>query len=103
EGICTRLSRRLYARTSPERYATAFVCVLHTETGRVCWTNAGHNAALFLRASGAHEELAATGLPLGLLPTGEYERRELVLEPGDVLVIYTDGVTEAANPEGEEY
>jgi serine phosphatase RsbU (regulator of sigma subunit) len=103
DDICNRLSRRLYARTSAERYATGFVGVLHTDSGRFCWTNAGHNPALLLRASGEHEELGATGLPLGLLPVGEYERRDLSLAPGDLVVIYTDGVTEAANPQGEEY
>jgi sigma-B regulation protein RsbU (phosphoserine phosphatase) len=103
DGICSRLSRRLYARTTAERYATGFVAVLHTDTGRFCYTNAGHNPALLLRASGEHEELAATGLPLGLLPVGEYERAERMLGPGDLVVIYTDGVTEAANPAGEEY
>jgi phosphoserine phosphatase RsbU/P len=103
DGICSRLSRRLYARTSAERYATGFVAVLHTDTGRFCYTSAGHNPALLLRASGGHEELGATGLPLGLLPVGEYGREERMLAPGDLVVIYTDGVTEAANPDGEEY
>ncbi len=103
DGICSRLSRRLYARTSAERYATGFVAVLHTDSGRFCYTNAGHNPALLVRASGEHEELKATGLPLGLLPAGEYEREERTLGPGDLVVMYTDGVTEAANPAGEEY
>ena len=103
DGICSRLSRRLYARTSAERYATGFVGVLHTDSGRFCYANAGHNPALLLRASGEHEELKATGLPLGLLPFGEYAREERSLGPGDLVVMYTDGVTEAANPAGEEY
>jgi serine phosphatase RsbU (regulator of sigma subunit) len=103
EGICGPLSRRLYARTSAEKYATGFVAVLHTDSGRFCYTNAGHNPALLLRASGQHEELKATGLPLGLLPFGEYARETRMLAPGDLVVLYTDGVTEAANPAGEEY
>jgi len=103
DDICNRLSLRIYARTSPERYATGFVAVLHTDSHRFCWANAGHNAALRLRADGSHEELGATGLPIGLLPFGEYERREFVIAPGDLVVVYTDGITEAANPEGEEY
>jgi serine phosphatase RsbU (regulator of sigma subunit) len=103
EGIFGRLSRRLHARTSPERYATGFVAVLHTDSGRFCYANAGHNPAVLLRASGEHEELGATGLPLGLLPAGEYGREVRQLGPGDLVVIYTDGVTEASDPAGEEY
>lgn len=103
ERIFTGVSRRLYARTSPERYATAFLSVLHTATGQFCYANAGHNPAVLLRASGEHEELGATGLPLGLLPVGEFERETRQLGPGDLVVIYTDGVTEASDPAGEEY
>jgi serine phosphatase RsbU (regulator of sigma subunit) len=103
DGICERVSRRLHARTSPERYATGFVAVLHTDSARFCYTNAGHNPALLLRAAGEMEQLAATGLPLGLLPTGEYGLEERLLGPGDMVVIYTDGITEAANPAGDEY
>ncbi len=103
EGIFSRVSRRLHARTSAERYATAFAAVLHRDTGRFCYSNAGHNPAILLRTSGEHEELAATGLPLGLLAASEYEREVRQLGPGDLVVMYTDGVTEAANPAGQEY
>jgi sigma-B regulation protein RsbU (phosphoserine phosphatase) len=103
DDICTKLSRRLHARTSPERYATAVVAVIDIETHSLRWSNAGHNAALIVRANGDVRELAATGLPLGLLPVGDYAAEELTLEPGDGLLIYTDGITEATNPAGEEY
>ncbi len=56
-----------------------------------------------VRAGGEVEELAACGMPIGLLPEGEYTFGEITLEPGDTLVIYTDGITEAANPEEDEY
>ncbi len=103
EEICTKVSRRLWTRTSPERYATGFVAVLHPDSGRFCYANAGHNAALLLRATGEVEALPATGLPLGLLPEGEYAREERLLRPGDAVLIYTDGITEATDPAGEEY
>ena len=102
EVVCEGVSRRLYARTSPERYATAFLGVLHTATGRLCYCSAGHNPALLLRASGEVETLGATGLPLGILPDGSYGREEKHLQPGDLLVVYTDGISEATNPGGEE-
>jgi phosphoserine phosphatase RsbU/P len=103
DGICSRLSRRLHARTAAERYATGFVAVLHTDSGRFCYSNAGHNGAMLLRASGEYEALGATGLPLGLFPVFDYERQERQLGPGDLVAMYTDGVVEAANPAGEEY
>jgi sigma-B regulation protein RsbU (phosphoserine phosphatase) len=102
--ICEKLSRRLHARTPPERYATAFVAVLEPTTGRVLWANAGHNPGLLVRASSAQvERLSASGIPLGLWPGSAYGQAELVMEPGDTLVLYTDGWTEATNAAGEEY
>ena len=103
EEICARLSRRLYVRTPPERYATAFVAALEPATGKLSYTNAGHNPALLLRRDGGCEKLSATGLPLGLLPTANYSSEQRTLGPGDCLVVYTDGVTEAANPAEDEY
>jgi sigma-B regulation protein RsbU (phosphoserine phosphatase) len=102
--ICSRVSRRLFAKTPPERYVTAFLLALEPGTGRVQYTNAGHNAGLLVRARGAGvQRLDATGMPIGLMPFAEYERAEVTLEPGDLIVLYTDGLTEAANPEGDEF
>jgi serine phosphatase RsbU (regulator of sigma subunit) len=103
EEICNRLSRLLYRRTPPEKYATAFLGALETATGRLRYTNAGHNPPLVLRAAGAPQELDATGVPIGLLPQAVYAAGETVLAPGDVLVLYTDGLVEANDPEGNEY
>lgn len=103
EGILARLSRRLFARTAAERYATAFVAVLDAELGSLRYANAGHNPSLLMRADGNCQRLGATGIPLGLLPIAEYEGQDLALAPGDTLLVYTDGLSEAANPEGEEY
>jgi serine phosphatase RsbU (regulator of sigma subunit) len=101
--ICSRVSRRLYARTPPERYATAFIAALDPPSGRLTYTNAGHNSGLLVRADGTIRHLEANGLPLGLFPVLEYERAEIVLQPGDLVALYTDGITEAANPGGDEY
>jgi len=101
--ICSRVSKRLFAKTPPERYVTAFILALDPGTGRVSYTNAGHNTGLLVRASGTVQRLDATGMPIGLLPFAEYERAEVALEPGDLVVLYTDGLTEAANPDEEEF
>src|SRR5205085_12143514 len=84
-------------------YATAFLGILETATGVLRYTNAGHNPPLVLRASGTAEELGSTGVPLGLLPQATYRAGEVTLGPGDVLVLYTDGIAEANDPEGNEY
>jgi serine phosphatase RsbU (regulator of sigma subunit) len=103
EEICEKVSRRLHARTAPERYATGFLAVLTPASGRLVYTNAGHNPAILVDRAGEAELLTATGVPLGVLPCVAYERRELTLAPGQLLLVYTDGITEAASPSGEEY
>jgi len=103
EEICEKVSRRLHARTAPERYATGFLAVLTPASGRLVYTNAGHNPAILVSRSGEVELLTATGLPLGVLPSVAYEQRDLTLAPGQLLLVYTDGITEAASPSGEEY
>jgi sigma-B regulation protein RsbU (phosphoserine phosphatase) len=101
--LCSRVSRRLFMKTPPERYVTAFIAALDPASGRLSYTNAGHNPGLLVRADGNVQRLEANGLPLGLFPVVEYERVETTLAPGDLLVLYTDGITEAANPKEEEY
>ncbi|HXT22406.1 MAG TPA: SpoIIE family protein phosphatase [Thermoanaerobaculia bacterium] len=100
--ICARVSRLLFQRTPGEKYATAFLAVLDGRSGRVEYANAGHNPALVVRAGGEVETLGATGLPLGLLPGMPYRSAAVQLLPGDTLVLYTDGFTEAANEDDEE-
>jgi sigma-B regulation protein RsbU (phosphoserine phosphatase) len=101
--VCSRVSPLLYRRTEPERFATAFLAVLDSASGRVRYANAGHNPALLVRAAGEVERLAATGLPLGLLPEARYAAGEVTLGVGDLLVVYTDGIVEAANSDEEEF
>jgi len=67
------------------------------------YTNAGHNPGLLVRAKGPNERLEGQGMPLGLFPGAEYERAEVTLNPGDLVVLYTDGITEAASADGEEF
>jgi sigma-B regulation protein RsbU (phosphoserine phosphatase) len=103
DAICARVGRRLHARTPPERYATAIIASLDPKTGVLSYTNAGHNAGLLVRADGTGERLEGTGMPLGLFPIAEYERAEVTLGPGDLVVLYTDGITEAASDKDEEF
>ncbi|MEE8525288.1 MAG: SpoIIE family protein phosphatase [Thermoanaerobaculia bacterium] len=101
--IFDRLSRLLHQRTPPEKYATAFLAALEPATGVLTYANAGHNPALIVRESGKVDEIGSTGLPIGLLPGAEYKAGEVILGGGDTFVLYTDGITEAMDPDGEEY
>src|SRR5690606_16379215 len=77
---------------------------LATATGRFTYANGGHNRPLLYRAaSGEWEELATSGIALGVLPQAEIPEAETEIRPGDVLVIYTDGVTEAMDMEMVEF
>ncbi len=95
-----RLNAFLLERTKGEKYATVFLGLLECD-GRLRYANAGHGAGLLVRAGGALEPLEATGFPAGLIDEAEYAMGEAVLERGDKLVLYTDGVGEAENLDGE--
>lgn len=95
-----RLNRFLLDRTGGEKYATIFYSLAHSG-GTLNYVNAAHCPPMLVRKSGAIETLDATGMPVGLIEGADYEVRTISLEPGDKLVIYSDGVTEAMNPAGE--
>lgn len=104
EEICNRVSRLLFARTPPEKYATAFVGVLEVATATLRYTNAGHYPSPFLvHDDGEVEPLGPTGVPIGVLGAATYEAVEVRIEPGDLLVVSTDGIIEAADPDDEEF
>jgi serine phosphatase RsbU (regulator of sigma subunit)/pSer/pThr/pTyr-binding forkhead associated (FHA) protein len=100
EEMMARVNRFLLDRTQGEQYVTAFYCALES-SGLLRWVNAGHPPALRVRPDGKLADLAATGTPLGMLEEAVYQALETHLEPGDKLVIYTDGLPEVRNPEGE--
>jgi serine phosphatase RsbU (regulator of sigma subunit) len=103
EEVFRSVSHLLFERTPPEKYATSFLASIEPATGRLRYCNAGHNPGLLLRADGTTEWLESTGMPLGIMPEGLFAAGERVLEAGDALVLYTDGITEPENPEEEEY
>src|SRR5690606_2991852 len=98
-----RINRVLRENTEPTAFITFFWGVLEVATGRFRYANAGHNPPRLVRAGGAVEPLEAGGLILGVLPHVRYEEGEALLAPGDLLALYTDGVTEALSPADEEY
>ncbi len=103
DDCCRRVSQLLYDRTPPEKYSTAFIAEVDVSSGRVRYVNAGHNPGLVLRVGGEAQWLGPCGVPLGLLPAAEYTVGELEISPRDVMMLYTDGLTEAINSDGEEF
>jgi hypothetical protein len=84
------------------RFATLFFAELEHNSGQLRYLNAGHNPAFVIRADRL-ERLSASSYPLGMLGSASYEEGALRLEPGDVMLAYSDGLTEANNTEGEEF
>jgi len=103
EEIVAGINQLICANTWDEQFITFFVGVFDPRTGRFFYVNAGHNPPLVARVDGRLERLHATGLLLGVLPEATYSRAELVLVEGDLLVLYTDGVSEALDAREEEF
>lgn len=101
--IFNRVSPQMNAKTPVESFATAFLGILSSETGALRFASAGHDPSILVRADGDVELLMPTGMPLGLMPEATYTATESRLEIGDTLVLYTDGITEAANPAEEMF
>ena len=99
-NILSRVNKYLSERTTEGRYATVFYGVLDT-TGRFEYVNAGHVPPLIVRQSGGVEELGSLNFPIGMFDGAEYQSSSAKLGPGDLLVIYSDGVSDAVNSEGE--
>jgi phosphoserine phosphatase RsbU/P len=97
-----RLNRSIAANFPGNAFITLFAAVLDPATGELVYCNAGHNAPLLIHANEEVELLGATGVPLGILQTARYEQRTCRLAPGDVLVLFSDGVTEACAPDQDE-
>ncbi|MGH9708743.1 MAG: SpoIIE family protein phosphatase [Candidatus Acidiferrales bacterium] len=101
-GIFSRVNQYLCERSGEDRYATVFYGILD-KSGRFEYVNAGHGPPLLRRKTGALEGLGSANFPVGMFAEAEYQSARVQLDPGDYLVIYTDGVTEASNTRNELY
>jgi sigma-B regulation protein RsbU (phosphoserine phosphatase) len=102
-AVVTRLNKITCQNCPSNRFITFFICVLNPATGELTYCNAGHNPPVLVRAGGSVEYLEGGGPPLGILPSVNYAEYHVQLVPGDVLAIYSDGVTEAMNAKDEEF
>lgn len=101
--LVNRANRLLCGSMPGNRYATLMLAHCDAASGECEYVNAAQCQAIVARAAGGLEVLDATGLPVGMFPQVEYESRRMTLAPGDALVIYSDGVTDAQAPNGEEF
>lgn len=102
EKLVSNLNQQLYASTAPEKYATFCFCVFDDASGQLTYTNAGHLPPLLIRR-GEAIHLDTNGMVVGAFPFARYGESKLTLEQGDLLVLYTDGITEPENAYGEEF
>ena len=102
-SFMTRLNKATCANCPSNRFITFFFCVLDATTGALGFANAGHNPPIVIRASGEAEMLEGGGPVLGVLPIAPYAELHAQLERGDMLVLYSDGVTEATNLAYEQF
>jgi serine phosphatase RsbU (regulator of sigma subunit) len=99
ESIMTRLNSFLLERTLGEKYATIFYCTIDV-SGLLSYANAGHPAPFLVSADGRIRKLHTSGMPVGMIEGAPFETVQEQLERGDKLVIFSDGLTEAENPDG---
>jgi len=102
-AVTNRLNKVTCHNCPSNRFITFFICVLDPATGELTYCNAGHNPPVLVRAAGTVEYLEGGGPVLGILSIANYSEYRAQLAPGDVLAIYSDGVTEAMNAADEEF
>jgi sigma-B regulation protein RsbU (phosphoserine phosphatase) len=102
-AVMRKVNHLVHESTERGRFVTAFYGVLDWRNGVLIFSNAGHNPPLLLHPDGTTEGLSEGGVALGVLDDAHYEERPVAVQPGDVVVLYTDGVSEAENEDGEQF
>jgi sigma-B regulation protein RsbU (phosphoserine phosphatase) len=102
-SINNSINRLLCRNMASGRFATFCYARIEPAAGRLVYSNAGHNPPLLIHPDGGVEKLGDGGMVLGIFPDNQYDQAEVALTSGDRLLFYTDGITEARNPDGDEY
>jgi sigma-B regulation protein RsbU (phosphoserine phosphatase) len=103
QQLCSSLNEALSEIMPIGKFVSFFFAVVDAESRNLCYSNAGHNPPILVRADGTAIELRVGGGVLGLFSDWTYEQTQLKLETGDRLVLYTDGITEVESPHSEEF
>src|SRR3954463_15429034 len=102
-ALMARLNTQISRHTPGSRFITLFYGVYTPSTGALTYVNAGQNPPLLRRVDGSVERLCGTGIALGMFELSTYDAVETRVEPGDVLLMYSDGITEAEDPSGQPF
>ena len=100
--VLAQVNETLVARIPTNMFVTCFYAILEPNSGRLSYANAGHDLP-YLHRNGEAEELRARGMPLGLMPAMSYEEKETTLHVGEAALLYSDGLVEAHDPEGDMF
>jgi serine phosphatase RsbU (regulator of sigma subunit) len=101
--VLEQVNETLVARIPSNMFVTCFYAILDPESGTLRYANAGHDLPYLRRVGDDAEELRARGMPLGLIPSMNYEQKEIVLEGGEAALFYSDGLVEAHDAQGEMF
>lgn len=101
--LAARLNRLVYDQAPGARFITCFLAVVDLRDGRLCYVNAGQTPPLLRRQGGDIEKLSTGGIALGMFDQSAYDQSETHLDAGDLLVAYSDGITEAENRAGHPF
>ena len=99
----SRANKLLFGSTDPSKFATLFYGILDFETHKICYCNAGHNYPYLFHNDSSYKRLDIGGILLGCIPDTPYDDTIIQIKPGDNLILYTDGFTEAFNKDEEEF
>jgi sigma-B regulation protein RsbU (phosphoserine phosphatase) len=99
-ALVRRLNTQICRHSPGSRFITLFYGVYTPSSGALTYVNAGQNPPLLRRADGSFERLSGTGIALGMFEGSTYQAVDTTIAPGDLLVLYSDGITEAENPAG---
>jgi sigma-B regulation protein RsbU (phosphoserine phosphatase) len=101
--VMAEINEYIFENSPPNKFLTLFYGLLDPETGTLVYSNGGHNPPMLVRSTGEVERLDKGGLPIGMMQGMAYQETTVAFEPGDVLVIYSDGITESINEREEEF
>ena len=102
-AMFVKLNNFVHLSSATNQFITFFFCELNKETGQLHYVNAGHNPPFVIKKTGEVGYLDSCGLCLGMLPSVTYDLKTVAIDPGDILLLYTDGITESRNKVNEEF